>query len=71
MYFLNNSSFSANINKIIELKLLNYFQTENCHNQILLEQNSENQSNKNTFFNKITSRVMFFTFHLFGYIVIK
>lgn len=53
MYFLNNSSFSANINKIIELKLLNYFQAENCHNQILLEQNSENLPNQNTFFNKI------------------
>lgn len=46
IYVLDVISFTANMKKLIELKLLNFFSVKRNTNQIYLEQNSLNQTTK-------------------------
>jgi NADH dehydrogenase/NADH:ubiquinone oxidoreductase subunit G len=40
IYFINNSFSTSNIKKLLNLKLLNYFQDSNLENNLLITQNS-------------------------------
>ena len=40
IYFINNSFSTSNVKKLLNLKLLNFFQDYTCTNKILITQNS-------------------------------